>query len=125
MAMLSMEELDNLIIEEYDALIASNYNRPHHRSKRRKENISHKISDRNHGKTYLKRHNLNKLSCDELCYIHDKKAEDIALYNAKWIYTGKDGNNFLSKVWYTRNRKTKNDRLDRAMTEREKEYYLS
>ena len=55
-------------------------------------------------------------------FFHNKKAMDIAYDDGKWIYTGKDGNNFWSKVWYTRHKKNRNNRLDSAMKAREEEY---
>lgn len=81
----------------------------------------HKV-DRYHGKNYLKRNNLQELSVENAEFFHNKKAMDIAYDDGKWIYTGKDGNNFWSKVWYTRHKKNRNNRLDSAMKAREEEY---
>lgn len=92
------------------------------RLKRRKANKKHHKADRYHGKNYLKRNNLQKLSVENAKFFHNKKAMEIAIDNGKWIYTGKDGNNFWSKVWYTRHKKNRNDRLNSAIKAREEEY---
>lgn len=92
------------------------------RLKRRKANKKHHKADRYHGKNYLKRNNLQELSVENAKFFHNKKAMEIAIDDGKWIYTGKDGNNFWSKVWYTRHKKNRNNRLDSAMKAREEEY---
>lgn len=92
------------------------------RLERRKQNKKHHKADRKHGKNYLKRNNLQELSVENAEFFHNKKAMDIAYDDGKWIYTGKDGNNFWSKVWYTRHKKNRNNRLDSAMKAREEEY---
>lgn len=108
--------------EEYDALLNGNAFRSSKRAQRRKANIRHHKADRYHGKNYLKRNNLQKLSVENAKFFHNKKAMEIAIDDGKWIYTGKDGNNFWSKVWYTRHKKNRNDRLNSAIKAREEEY---
>lgn len=98
-----------------------NFNKAN-RLKRRKANKKHHKADRYHGKNYLKRNNLQKLSVENAKFFHNKKAMEIAIDDGKWIYTGKDGNNFWSKVWYTRHKKNRNDRLNSAIKAREEEY---
>ena len=96
--------------EEYDALLNGNAFRTSKRTQRRKQNKKHHKADRYHGKNYLKRNNLQELSVKNAEFFHNKKAMDIAYDDGKWIYTGKDGNNFWSKVWYTRHKKNRNMR---------------
>ena len=108
--------------EEYDALVNGNAFRTSKRIQRRKANKKHHKADRYHGKNYLKRNNLQELSVRNAEFFHNKKVMDIAYDDGKWIYTGKDGNNFWSKVWYTRHKKNRNNRLDSAMKAREEEY---
>lgn len=108
--------------EEYDSVLYGNTFRTYKRASRRKTNKKYHVSDRKHGKNYLKRNNLQNLTMEDAEFFHDKRAMDIACYDGKWIYTGKHGDDFWSKVWYTRHKKNKNDRLDSAMTAREIEY---
>ena len=108
--------------EEYDSVLNGNAFRTSKRTQRRKQNKKHHKADRYHGKNYLKRNNLQELSVKNAEFFHNKKAMDIAYDDGKWIYTGKDGNNFWSKVWYTRHKKNRNNRLDSAMKAREEEY---
>lgn len=108
--------------EEYDSVLNGNTFRTSKRTQRRKANKEHHKADRYHGKNYLKRNNLQKLSVENAKFFHNKKAMEIAIDDGKWIYTGKDGNNFWSKVWYTRHKKNRNDRLNSAIKAREEEY---
>ena len=115
--------------EKYDSIMETNVFRKGHNRKARqngKRNTEKAKrlhnSDRKHGKNYLKRNNLQNLSMEDAEFFHDKKAMDIACHDGKWIYTGKHGDDFWSKVWYTRHKKNRNNRLDSAMAAREKDF---
>lgn len=115
--------------KEYDSIMETNLFRKG-RNRKAKQNGKRNTekakrlhdSDRKHGKNYLKRNNLQNLFMEDAEFFHDKKAMDIACHDGKWIYTGKHGNDFWSKVWYTRHKKNRNNRLDSAMTAREKDF---
>lgn len=124
---MELEALDDA--EEYDSIMNGNAfrksrNRKARQSGKRNAEKAKRLhdSDRKHGKNYLKRNNLQNLSMEDAEFFHDKKAMDIACHDGKWIYTGKHGDDFWSKVWYTRHKKNRNNRLDSAMDAREVEY---
>lgn len=123
-------EMDNAPdIKEYESILNGNVlrkgrNRKAQRNGKRNADKAKRYhdSDRKHGKNYLKRNNLQNLSMEDAEFFHDKKAMDIACHDGKWIYTGKHGDDFWSKVWYTRHKKNRNNRLESAMDARERDY---
>lgn len=127
--LLETEMDDSPETKEYDSIMNGNAfrksrNRKARQSGKRNAEKAKRLhdSDRKHGKNYLKRNNLQNLSMEDAEFFHDKKAMDIACHDGKWIYTGKHGDDFWSKVWYTRHKKNRNNRLDSAMDAREVEY---